>query len=181
MDRQAGCANTPRSALGPTELRVATHRDRREDCRRRSPFDSNTIYRQTTARVALSNLTVGGCPQPRRAGAWPADVFCGRRRSRAARAGGTAPRDGTYLAGTARSLASCRDRPVAGQGRPALSDETERARWRQSWRDMLASLDVAEAADPAVRAVDPLDPKAGAIADDGTRASENDENTSGTQ
>jgi len=30
----------------------------------------------------------------------------------------------------------------------ALSDETERARWRQSWRDTLASLGVAEAADP---------------------------------
>ena len=57
----------------------------------------------------------------------------------------------------------------------ALSDETERARWRQRWRDTLASLDVAEAADPAVRAVDPLAPKAGVITDDSTRAGENDE------
>jgi hypothetical protein len=38
----------------------------------------------------------------------------------------------------------------------ALSDEVERARWRQSWRDTLASLGVAEAADPAIRAVNPL-------------------------
>jgi hypothetical protein len=42
----------------------------------------------------------------------------------------------------------------------ALSDETERARWRRSWRDMLASLGVAEAANPAPRAVDPLVSKA---------------------
>jgi hypothetical protein len=46
---------------------------------------------------------------------------------------------------------------------------------------MLASLDVAEAADPAVRAVDPLAPKAGVITDDSTRAGENDENTPVTQ
>ena len=45
----------------------------------------------------------------------------------------------------------------------ALADETERPRWRQSWRDFLASLDVAEAADPAIRAVDPLAPKAESI------------------
>jgi len=38
----------------------------------------------------------------------------------------------------------------------ALSDEMERARWRQSWRDTLASLGVASAADPAIRAVNPL-------------------------
>jgi hypothetical protein len=38
----------------------------------------------------------------------------------------------------------------------ALSDETERARWRQSWRATLASLGVASAADPAIRGVDPL-------------------------
>jgi hypothetical protein len=46
----------------------------------------------------------------------------------------------------------------------ALSDEAERARWRQSWHDILASLGVAEAADPAERAVDPLAPKAGSNA-----------------
>jgi hypothetical protein len=63
----------------------------------------------------------------------------------------------------------------------ALSDETERARWRQAWRAALASLGVAEAADPAVRPVDPLAPKAGVAADDGSRAGENDENTPGTQ
>lgn len=38
----------------------------------------------------------------------------------------------------------------------ALSDGTERARWRMAWRETLASLGVAGAADPAVRAVDPL-------------------------
>ena len=42
----------------------------------------------------------------------------------------------------------------------ALSDESERARWRQSWRDTLASLGVAEAANPAVRPVDRFAPKA---------------------
>lgn len=42
----------------------------------------------------------------------------------------------------------------------ALSDETERASWRQSWRDRLAVLGVGGAADPAIRAVDPLAPKA---------------------
>ena len=42
----------------------------------------------------------------------------------------------------------------------ALADETDRTRWRQSWRGVLASLGVAEAADPAIRAVDPLAPKA---------------------
>ena len=42
----------------------------------------------------------------------------------------------------------------------ALAGETERAQWRQSWRGVLASLGVAEAADPATRAVDPLAPKA---------------------
>ena len=63
----------------------------------------------------------------------------------------------------------------------ALSDETERARWRQSWRDMLASLGVAEAADPAIRAVDPLAPKAELAADDGSRDSENDETAPETQ
>ena len=41
----------------------------------------------------------------------------------------------------------------------ALADETQRTRWRQSWRDILASLGVPEAADPANRAVDPLAPK----------------------
>lgn len=49
----------------------------------------------------------------------------------------------------------------------ALSDESERAQWRQSWRDTLASLGVAEAADPAVRPVDRFAPKAGVVADDG--------------
>jgi len=57
----------------------------------------------------------------------------------------------------------------------ALSDETERARWRQSWRDSLASLGVAEAADPAIRAMDPLAPKAGVVAGDGSNGGENDE------
>lgn len=50
----------------------------------------------------------------------------------------------------------------------ALSDETERARWRQSWRDTLASLGVARAADPAIRAVDPLAGTATVPADDGS-------------
>ena len=63
----------------------------------------------------------------------------------------------------------------------ALADETDRARWRQSWRDMLASLGVAEAADPAIRAVDPLAPKAELAADDGSRDSENDETAPETQ
>jgi hypothetical protein len=47
----------------------------------------------------------------------------------------------------------------------ALADETQRTRWRQSWRDVLASLGVAQAADPAIRAVDPLAPNAGAATD----------------
>jgi hypothetical protein len=56
----------------------------------------------------------------------------------------------------------------------ALSDESERARWRQSWRDTLASIGVAEAADPAVRPVDPLAREARVAVDDG-RAADNDE------
>ena len=47
----------------------------------------------------------------------------------------------------------------------ALADETDRTRWRQSWRGVLASLGVAEAADPAIRAIDPLAPKAEAATD----------------
>ena len=42
----------------------------------------------------------------------------------------------------------------------ALADETERRQWRQSWRGVLASLGVTETADPAIRALDPLAPKA---------------------
>lgn len=49
----------------------------------------------------------------------------------------------------------------------ALCDETERARWRRSWRDTLASLGVANAADPAIRAVDPLAVPAAVVGDDG--------------
>jgi hypothetical protein len=41
----------------------------------------------------------------------------------------------------------------------AQADEMQRPRWRQSWRDILALLGVPEAADPAIRAVDPLAPK----------------------
>lgn len=40
----------------------------------------------------------------------------------------------------------------------ALSDETERAHWRTTWRNRLESLGVAGAADPATPAVDPLVP-----------------------
>lgn len=49
----------------------------------------------------------------------------------------------------------------------ALSDETERVRWRQFWRDTLASLGVANAADPAIRAVDPLTGATATPADEG--------------
>jgi hypothetical protein len=38
----------------------------------------------------------------------------------------------------------------------ALSDEASRARWRMGWRDTLSTLGVAEAAEPAIRAVDPI-------------------------
>ena len=38
----------------------------------------------------------------------------------------------------------------------ALSDDADRELWRQSWRDKLASLGVADAADAAVRAIDPM-------------------------
>lgn len=38
----------------------------------------------------------------------------------------------------------------------ALSDVAERARWREAWRETLRSLGVAAAADPAVRALDPV-------------------------
>ena len=62
----------------------------------------------------------------------------------------------------------------------ALSDETERALWRQSWRDTLSSLGVADAANPAIRAVDPLAPKAKPAADDGSDG-ENDEKAPETQ
>lgn len=54
----------------------------------------------------------------------------------------------------------------------ALSDETERARWRQSWRDTLASLGVAAAADPAIRPADPAAPRGGGAVDDGSTDSE---------
>lgn len=50
----------------------------------------------------------------------------------------------------------------------ALSDETERARWRQSWRDTLASLGVSRAAEPAIRAVDPLAGSVALNAEDGS-------------
>jgi hypothetical protein len=40
-----------------------------------------------------------------------------------------------------------------------LSDEVERDRWRQTWRGRLATLGAAQAADPAVAAVDPIAPK----------------------
>jgi hypothetical protein len=50
----------------------------------------------------------------------------------------------------------------------ALSDATERERWRQSWRDVLASLGVPTAADPAVRAVDPLAGPDAVQVEDGT-------------
>jgi len=56
----------------------------------------------------------------------------------------------------------------------ALSDETERALWHQAWRDALASLGVAEAADPAIRAVDPLAPNAGDVVDDDNSDGETD-------
>jgi len=54
----------------------------------------------------------------------------------------------------------------------ALADETDRARWRQSWRDMLASLGVTAAADPAIRPVDPVARKGGRAVDDGSRNNE---------
>ena len=40
-----------------------------------------------------------------------------------------------------------------------LSDGAERERWRQTWRDRLAALGAAQAADPAVAAIDPISPK----------------------
>ena len=38
----------------------------------------------------------------------------------------------------------------------ALSEESERGRWRATWRGTLESLGAPSAADPAVRAVDPI-------------------------
>ena len=45
----------------------------------------------------------------------------------------------------------------------ALSDEIERAVWRQSWRDVLASLGAAEAANAAKRGVDPIGSSAASL------------------
>jgi hypothetical protein len=58
----------------------------------------------------------------------------------------------------------------------ALSDETGRSQWRQSWRGTLISLGVAEAADAASRPVNPFAPKEAIIADDVSGAGEDDEN-----
>lgn len=38
-----------------------------------------------------------------------------------------------------------------------LADDADRATWRKAWRDMLASLGVADAANPAIRGVDPIE------------------------
>ena len=38
----------------------------------------------------------------------------------------------------------------------ALSEESERARWRATWTGTLESLGATSAADPAVRAIDPI-------------------------
>jgi hypothetical protein len=56
----------------------------------------------------------------------------------------------------------------------ALSDAMERAKWRQSWRDTLTSLGVAEAANPAIRAIDPLGRAQPASENDGGNGQEED-------